>query len=700
MILRNSIEYGTRTYLNCLVFLFVNLLFFSEISAQGCVISAQNDTLCTGDSTTISWSGAYVESCADFDGVNDYLEIVNSAKYNFGANQDFTIEFWIKTTQSTGNRWVITKSGYSVNARWQIGLKNGKVWISLGDGSNNAATSGGVSVANNTWHHVAITYDRSGSSKVYVDAQLQYSLNISSLGSISNSVSIGLGASSYPGGFTHFFDGKLDEVRFWNGLRTQSQIANNRFKLLNPSQHSNLIGYYDFNEASGGAIDCISPQTNGTFNNGASRLTGGAIATTAFDVLWSTSDTAKNITVKPLFSTTYSATSTGWCKYFCEDSIRIEVIDPNIDLLPKDTFICHLKPIYLKPSISSWSSISWSNSSTADSILLGTAGTYWVGVGIGSCIISDTIVVTDDTPAGNLPADFSICKNDSVWLSVQNFTGGNILWSNAAQTDSILVTGKGDYWVEISNGRCSVYDTISILEMDSVLLPKDTSICKNDSVWLSVQNFAGGNILWSNGASADSILVTEGGKYWVEISNGLCSVYDSIYILEMDSTQFFSVNEELCIGESYLVQIPQSNGLVVLWSDGSKSQNRIFTSTGTYWVSRTYPCMQRIDTITLSFVDCTVPKKPYKIYFPNAFTPNGDGLNEYFEIQGVGIAYYSIKISNRWGAQIFESNDIAVSWDGDFKGNKASEGTYYFRVKVLDENGGEHVHEGEINLFR
>lgn len=61
--------------------------------------------------------------------------------------------------------------------------------------------------------------------------------------------------------------------------------------------------------------------------------------------------------------------------------------------------------------------------------------------------------------------------------------------------------------------------------------------------------------------------------------------------------------------------------------------------------------------------------KPY-IYVPNTFTPNDDGLNDYFKVEGIGIGKFNLEIFNRWGELVFASTDMNHSWDGTYKGEK------------------------------
>jgi gliding motility-associated-like protein len=71
---------------------------------------------------------------------------------------------------------------------------------------------------------------------------------------------------------------------------------------------------------------------------------------------------------------------------------------------------------------------------------------------------------------------------------------------------------------------------------------------------------------------------------------------------------------------------------------------------------------------------------PLSIFIPNAFTPNGDGINDQFGVKGEGIKNYHLYIYDRWGEVIFESSNPRQQWDGNYEGKPAQEGTYVVQL--------------------
>ncbi len=87
-------------------------------------------------------------------------------------------------------------------------------------------------------------------------------------------------------------------------------------------------------------------------------------------------------------------------------------------------------------------------------------------------------------------------------------------------------------------------------------------------------------------------------------------------------------------------------------------------------------------------------------YAPNTFTPNGDGINDVFNIQGYNLEEMKLEIFDRWGTLIFFSNDLNRGWDGTYKGEPAIQDTYIWKVTVRDGFGEWKKYKGHINLMR
>jgi len=140
-----------------------------------------------------------------------------------------------------------------------------------------------------------------------------------------------------------------------------------------------------------------------------------------------------------------------------------------------------------------------------------------------------------------------------------------------------------------------------------------------------------------------------------------------------------------------------------LWdfNDGATSNERNvdhkFLLPGDYFVKLTvnnsYNCS---DTISKK-----VHEKPvYSYHVPNAFTPNGDGVNDKFYVYAYNIVEFRLLIFNRYGEQIFESKDLSEGWDGSVNGNMVQTETYIYKLLLKDIFGVFHEEVGIVNCVK
>ena len=92
----------------------------------------------------------------------------------------------------------------------------------------------------------------------------------------------------------------------------------------------------------------------------------------------------------------------------------------------------------------------------------------------------------------------------------------------------------------------------------------------------------------------------------------------------------------------------------------------------------------------------------FVLFIPNAFTPELNGLNNVFYIQGKGISAngFHLWIYNRTGEMVFESKSINIGWDGKFQNVFVPFGVYIYKLSINDFNGNNHVKYGEVTVVR
>lgn len=88
------------------------------------------------------------------------------------------------------------------------------------------------------------------------------------------------------------------------------------------------------------------------------------------------------------------------------------------------------------------------------------------------------------------------------------------------------------------------------------------------------------------------------------------------------------------------------------------------------------------------------------VAIPNAFSPNGDGVNDVFRIAGRNVVSISLVIYNRWGQEVFTSADMNTGWDGRYHDADAEIGTYVYWIEVEYESGKTEIKKGNVILLR
>ncbi|MEO6882711.1 MAG: gliding motility-associated C-terminal domain-containing protein [Bacteroidia bacterium] len=95
-----------------------------------------------------------------------------------------------------------------------------------------------------------------------------------------------------------------------------------------------------------------------------------------------------------------------------------------------------------------------------------------------------------------------------------------------------------------------------------------------------------------------------------------------------------------------------------------------------------------------------VPTLQSSLIIPNVFSPNGDGKNDVFKVQSIGISTFDAKIFDRWGIQLFEWTNPNIGWNGETKTGNAPDGTYYYLINATGIDGKKYLEKGFVTLIR
>jgi gliding motility-associated-like protein len=90
----------------------------------------------------------------------------------------------------------------------------------------------------------------------------------------------------------------------------------------------------------------------------------------------------------------------------------------------------------------------------------------------------------------------------------------------------------------------------------------------------------------------------------------------------------------------------------------------------------------------------------FSFYIPNAFTPDGDGKNDYFSAVLRSTKFFSLKIYNRWGIELFYTTDSSEGWNGKSNGVECPADSYSWQIELTTANGQKKQLSGMVVLIR
>ena len=359
--------------------------------------------------------------------------------------------------------------------------------------------------------------------------------------------------------------------------------------------------------------------------------TGGSVTLTSSagtSYLWSNGATTQSINVTTTGSYTVQVADGNSCQSTASTPTTVTVnplpATPTITAGGSTTF-CTGGSVTLTSSAGT--SYLWSTGETTQSINVTSAGSYTVQVADGngcqsapSAPTTVTVNALPTTPIITASGSTTICTGGSVTLT--SSAGNSYLWSNGATTQSINVTTAGSYTVQVTNAStcqsaASTPTTVTVNPLPTtptVAASGSTTFCTGGSVTLT--SSAGTSYLWSNGATTQSINVTNSGSYTVQVADGnSCQSAPSTAVtvlvnpLPATPTVTASGSTTFCTGGS--VTLTSSTGSSYLWSNGETTQSITVTTAGSYTVQVTnaFSCQSLSSTPTVVTLN-TLPATP------------------------------------------------------------------------------------------
>ena len=239
---------------------------------------------------------------------------------------------------------------------------------------------------------------------------------------------------------------------------------------------------------------------------------------------------------------------------------------------------------------------------------------------------------------------------------------------------------------------------VVIIDVNTVIITPVN--CFGDKATIGVQVNPAGNYSYqwnTTPAQTTPVLANVGaGSYTVAVSGAnVCGNSDQITITEPPPLNLFLGNDTvICSGQQLLLKAGDFDNYQ--WQDGSSQDQFLVQQSGLYYVTVTDAAgCTKSDSIRVT-VNCS------DIFFPTAFTPDNNGLNDAFGAIGntAAIVQYSLKVFNRWGQVVFQTNDPQRKWNGTISGKpQASQSFAWFAAYTLTQ-GTKKQQKGTVSLLR
>jgi gliding motility-associated-like protein len=410
--------------------------------------------------------------------------------------------------------------------------------------------------------------------------------------------------------------------------------------------------------------------------------------------------------VSPTSNTTYTVFILDTSGNSASANITVNVIpDPDPGLGP-DTVICDNPGNYaVLEADSGYDSYLWSNGQTTQAINVTNSGMYGVTVTKGNCVGYDSVNVTvTPAPTADAGQDKEICIGDSVTISAGP-VNGFYAWSTGDSTQSITVSPQNDttYYLAVGTStKCMAFDSVHVTvhPLPNADAGVDEEICYGDQIDLTA---TGGNQYeWSTGdmVATATVAPTTTTEYIVTVTDiHSCVYFDTVEVVVNPLPVITATSQDsaICLGDE--TQLTATGATSFTWDIGQNGP--VITvmpmSTTTFTVTGIDDngCKSTATTTVIA-EDCST------FYIPNAFSPNGDGVNDVYNPLGdfAAIDEYELIIYDRWGRVVFHTQDPNEGWNGTIDGEPAKHGVYIYQVHYRSIWGKEFDKTGSVTVLK
>ncbi len=331
----------------------------------------------------------------------------------------------------------------------------------------------------------------------------------------------------------------------------------------------------------------------------------------------------------------------------------------------------------------------------------------------GPCNAPATITKPVDAGTLNLGAAPATCNGIADGKAFINTVTGNgpfsYVWStNPVQTtDTAFGLSPGDYTVTVSSpNACDLVATVTVPVSQQTQVITLTTFSVSDSC-LQGKGTAGINILtgtspfsfiWTPAAPDQAVITSvDSGFHSVHITDASgCNVDTSVLVGNFGSIAKPNLGADIGLCLERPITLHAGNYSSYLWQDGSSDETLRIKSFGEYAVIVSNSSGCKIGDTILVYNNCNS-----FVYFPTAFSPNNDGVNDFFRPRySEDLIQYQVAVYNRWGELVYESTDVNEGWDGRFGIVPQQLSVYTWMSSYSFRDGKRNTQAGTITIVK
>lgn len=438
----------------------------------------------------------------------------------------------------------------------------------------------------------------------------------------------------------------------------------------------------------------------------------------------------------------YDATLVVTTSEGCEDTIVTPYIVPIVEDVIEDTlFLCYGDSIFGNPNFNPNFTYSWSpeenvsDPTSANPLLkpeVTTLYTINVQSNLSSICTGEETLLVEVSPEieASFPSDETACGDD-VTLMLETNDLVEIAWSNQANFSNILSDSAsltvnpgflGNYFIRLRDSTgCEITEMVSVTNYEVDILAENRNICLDDTTDLAVLNLLPGVSLTYEWSPIESIIGDNTGSqimvhpdmtttYSVFVENEFgCTKIIPVTVNvfdQLNETTIIADPDSILLGKTITLEVVSAEAVAYQWepnaslSDLTSAAPTVMPlSNETYTVTVTDEngCTGEASvSVIVTTPECDLPY----VFFPNAFSPNGDGENDELQLYGTPIESAYWVIYNRWGEKVFETRDYQATWNGQYKNEDLPPDTYGYYLEVLCLGGERLVKKGNVTLIR